>query len=203
MDEYSLSNDTRNNRNKKNKKKGKASKIKTETILDIMIAMVVVAIIICIVIIFNNLKNNKQNSIEEQAVSENTSISIDEVAEEDSAFDSLEADDEPEPAEPIYRDLTLEEAWPIAQERNQTMTVTSGNVNVRERPTTESNKVGMVKENSVVYVICEEDTGDGYTWCYVIYDKAASGTTTDSAGNTVFTLENKHYLGYIRKDLLQ
>lgn len=179
--------------------------------MPIIIAAVVAIIFIIGIAIFVIVSNNKKHVVEsdnenqlEAALSENSMEQSSLSNSDNQIEENASADAIPTPTpKPVYHDLTLEEAWPIAQEYNVSMTVTSGTVNVRAKPTTESDKVGMVKENSVVYVICEEEASDGYTWCYVIYDKAAAGETKDQDGNTVFTVENKHYLGYIRKDLLQ
>lgn len=185
--------------NSKKRKKKKKKQKKSPLLLILIIAAIVAGIVIIIIV---STKNPAEKPAKDDISASSEQIVSDNKPEEP-AISSNDVSEEPlEEKEPVYRDLTLEEAWPIALERNMTMTVTSGNVNVREKPTTDSEKVGTVKENSTVYIICEEDTNDGYTWCYVIYDKAASERGTDSDGNTMITIENKHFLGYIRKDLL-
>lgn len=188
----------------KKKKKNKSKKINpAETVITLII---IVITIISVVIVVKTMtgKNAPVVKAPEESVSSNIEDDeVDETVSDDAAIEQEVEETLVEDKKPVYKDLTLDEAWEIARANGVTMNVTSGTVNVRQAPTTESEKVGMVKENSTVYIICEEDTGDGYTWCYVIYDKAASDTGTDSQGNTMITIENKHHLGYIRKDLLK
>lgn len=158
--------------------------------------------IILLLLIFGGKKKEKEI---DETESESANQPVMETMVEQSVVEETISENEipEEPEKVVYHDLTLEEAVAIAQENNVTMTVNKSAVNVRSKPTTESDKVGSVYQNDVVYVICEEEASDGHTWCYVIYGKAASDTGKDSSGNTMFTIENKNSLGYIRKDLLK
>lgn len=161
----------------------------------------ILLVIVLLLFLLTGKKDSKTDVDKEDAPSENQVVSENVIPEPVKEEEKEEVPEEPEKI--VYHDLSLEEAWNIVNANTVTMHGSSAGINVRSKPTTNSEKVGMINQDSVVYIICDEDTDDGYTWSYVIFEKMASGQGKDNNGDTMYTIENKYYLGYIRKDLLR